>query len=78
MATAVARIADVTEPAQASLWSDAWRRLRRNPVAIVALVLGLAVTAGLRQRAADVSAELDVATTVDSDVLAHVGLRLPD
>jgi signal transduction histidine kinase len=33
--------------------------------------LNAAVTAGLHQRAADVSAELDLASTVDADVLAH-------
>src|ERR1700724_1621849 len=38
MATAVARVADVTETVQASLWSDAWRRLRRNRLALVASI----------------------------------------
>ena len=50
MATAVARIADVTEPAQASLWSDAWRRLRRNRLALAAAIflvflVGIAILA---------------------------------
>ena len=38
MATAVARVADVTETVQASLWSDAWRRLRRNRLALAAAI----------------------------------------
>jgi len=50
VATAVARIADVTEPAQASLWSDAWRRLRRNRLALAAAIflvflVGIAILA---------------------------------
>lgn len=39
MATAVApRSAEFDLPAQASLWSDAWRRLRRNRFALIASV----------------------------------------
>ncbi len=39
MATAVAAvIAQPIEPEQASLWSDAWRRLRRNRLALVASI----------------------------------------
>jgi oligopeptide transport system permease protein len=51
MATAaVARIAEVSGPVQASLWSDAWRRLRRNRLALVAsiylvLLVGVAILA---------------------------------
>ncbi len=39
MATAaVSRIADLELPEQASLWSDAWRRLRRNRFALISTV----------------------------------------
>ncbi|HEY1419165.1 MAG TPA: ABC transporter permease [Candidatus Dormibacteraeota bacterium] len=38
MATAAAVIARPIEPEQASLWSDAWRRLRKNRLALVATV----------------------------------------
>lgn len=38
MATAAAVIVQPIEPEQASLWSDAWRRLRRNRLALVATV----------------------------------------
>ena len=49
MATAAATIvAQPIAPAQASLWSDAWRRLRRNRLALVATVyLGLLVAVAL-------------------------------
>jgi oligopeptide transport system permease protein len=51
MATAaVARIDEISELSQASLWSDAWRRLRRNRLALVAaiylvLLVGMALLA---------------------------------
>ncbi|MDQ6878977.1 MAG: ABC transporter permease [Candidatus Dormibacteraeota bacterium] len=38
MATAVARVVAVDERTQASLWSDAWRRLRRNRLALAAAI----------------------------------------
>ncbi|HEY1456431.1 MAG TPA: ABC transporter permease [Candidatus Dormibacteraeota bacterium] len=38
MATAAAAITQPIEPEQASLWSDAWRRLRRNRLALVASI----------------------------------------
>jgi oligopeptide transport system permease protein len=38
MATAVAGISEPAVPIQASLWSDAWRRLRRNRLALVAAI----------------------------------------
>ena len=38
MATAAAVVARPIEPEQASLWSDAWRRLRRNRLALVATI----------------------------------------
>ena len=38
MATATAVVARVIEPEQASLWSDAWRRLRRNRLALIAVI----------------------------------------
>ena len=38
MATASAVLVRPIEPDQASLWSDAWRRLRRNRLALVASV----------------------------------------
>ena len=49
MATAAAVVvADELEPEQASLWSDAWRRLRRNRLALVASVyLALLVAVAL-------------------------------
>ena len=49
MATAAATIAvQPIAPEQASLWSDAWRRLRRNRLALVATVyLGLLVAVAL-------------------------------
>ena len=49
MATATAAvIAPTVIPEQASLWSDAWRRLRRNRLALVATVfLGLLVAVAL-------------------------------
>jgi hypothetical protein len=37
MAVAV-RVDAVAEPVQASLWSDAWRRLRRNRLALAAAI----------------------------------------
>jgi oligopeptide transport system permease protein len=36
MATAVASITQAIEPEQTSLWSDAWRRLKRNRLALIA------------------------------------------
>ena len=48
MATAAAIVATAIEPEQASLWSDAWRRLRRNRMALVASVyLALLVAVAL-------------------------------
>lgn len=49
MATAAAAVVShEIEPEQASLWSDAWRRLRRNRLALVASVyLGLLVAVAL-------------------------------
>jgi len=49
MAVAV-RVDAVSEPVQASLWSDAWRRLRRNRLALAAaiylvLLVGIAILA---------------------------------
>ena len=38
MATAAVAVRGVIEPEQASLWSDAWRRLRRNRLALVATI----------------------------------------
>jgi len=38
MATAAAVLAQPIEPEQASLWSDAWRRLRRNRFALISSV----------------------------------------
>src|ERR1700730_11103259 len=38
MATAVAPRIEVELPAQASLWSDAWRRLRRNRFALISTI----------------------------------------
>jgi ABC-type dipeptide/oligopeptide/nickel transport system permease subunit len=38
MATAAAMVVTPIEPEQASLWSDAWRRLRRNRMALVASI----------------------------------------
>jgi ABC-type dipeptide/oligopeptide/nickel transport system permease subunit len=38
MATAAVAIATPIEPEQASLWSDAWRRLKRNRLALIATV----------------------------------------
>ena len=38
MATAAAIVATAIEPEQACLWSDAWRRLRKNRMALVAAV----------------------------------------
>jgi ABC-type dipeptide/oligopeptide/nickel transport system permease subunit len=38
MATAAALLTRAIEPEQASLWSDAWRRLRRNRFALIATV----------------------------------------
>lgn len=45
MATAAAAIAQPIEPEQASLWSDAWRRLRRNRLALIATVYLLLLVA---------------------------------
>ena len=50
MATAAAVVARPIEPEQASLWSDAWKRLRRNRLALVGvvfltLVVAMALTA---------------------------------
>jgi oligopeptide transport system permease protein len=48
MATAAVAIATPIEPEQASLWSDAWRRLKRNRLALVATVyLALLVAVAL-------------------------------
>lgn len=48
MATASAVVARPIEPEQASLWSDAWRRLRRNRMALVASIyLALLVAVAL-------------------------------
>ncbi|MGA7912828.1 MAG: ABC transporter permease [Candidatus Dormiibacterota bacterium] len=48
MATAAAIVARTIEPEQSSLWSDAWRRLRRNRMALVASVyLALLVAVAL-------------------------------
>jgi oligopeptide transport system permease protein len=49
MAVAI-RVDAVSEPVQASLWSDAWRRLRRNRLALAAaiyliLLVGIAILA---------------------------------
>jgi oligopeptide transport system permease protein len=38
MATAAVAITSAIEPEQASLWSDAWRRLKRNRLALIATV----------------------------------------
>jgi oligopeptide transport system permease protein len=38
MATVAVRVDAVSEPVQASLWSDAWRRLRRNRLALAAAI----------------------------------------
>src|SRR5579864_6163029 len=38
MATAAAVMTQPIEPEQASLWSDAWRRLKRNRLALVASI----------------------------------------
>jgi oligopeptide transport system permease protein len=45
MATAAARIAEVDEPEQVSLWSDAWRRLRRNRLALASTIFLLLLVA---------------------------------
>jgi oligopeptide transport system permease protein len=46
--TALTRSATLSVPAQASLWSDAWRRLRRNRLALIASVyLALLVAVAL-------------------------------
>jgi len=45
MATAAARIVEVDEPEQVSLWSDAWRRLRRNRLALASTIFLLLLVA---------------------------------
>ena len=45
MATAVAVITRPATPEQASLWSDAWRRLRRNRMALISAVYLLFIVA---------------------------------
>src|ERR1700736_6229048 len=47
-ATAAAVVVRPIAPEQASLWSDAWRRLKRNRLALVATIyLGLLVAVAL-------------------------------
>jgi len=45
MATAAARIVEVDEPEQVSLWGDAWRRLRRNRLALASTIFLLLLVA---------------------------------